>query len=128
MGGKTMLHRTLIGAVALAAASLMANADARAFEDAKHPELRGQWNRVGAPRWPKPKTAPLTAEYRAIFEANAADQAAGGQGTDPTASCLAPGMPRVMNAYEPMEVVVTEHTTYILMDHIHDSRRIFTDG
>jgi hypothetical protein len=37
-------------------------------------------------------------------------------------------MPRDMIAYEPMEVVVTPDTTYILIDHIHDSRRIFTDG
>jgi len=27
-----------------------------------------------------------------------------------------------------MEIVVTPHTTYILIDHIQDSRRIFTDG
>ena len=37
-------------------------------------------------------------------------------------------MPRAMVAYEAMEVVVTPETTYILIDHIHDSRRIFTDG
>jgi hypothetical protein len=27
-----------------------------------------------------------------------------------------------------MEIVVTPETTYILIDHIHDNRRIFTDG
>jgi len=27
-----------------------------------------------------------------------------------------------------MEIVVTPHTTHMLMQHIHDSRRIFTDG
>jgi hypothetical protein len=37
-------------------------------------------------------------------------------------------MPRVMNAYGPFEIVVTPNTTHVLMDHIHDSRRIFTDG
>jgi hypothetical protein len=37
-------------------------------------------------------------------------------------------MPRVMNVYEPMEIVVTPGTTHLLMQHIHDSRRIFTDG
>jgi hypothetical protein len=37
-------------------------------------------------------------------------------------------MPRVMNAYWPFEIVVTPSTTHFLMDHIHDSRRIFTDG
>jgi hypothetical protein len=37
-------------------------------------------------------------------------------------------MPRIMNAYAPMEIVVTPETTYILMEHIHDNRRIHTDG
>ena len=77
-----------------------------------------------AASWPSPLGGPehgsLTAEYRAIFEANLRDQATGGQGTDPTITCLPPGMPRVMNVYEPMEVVVTPHATRLLMQHIHD--------
>src|SRR5438105_222023 len=94
-GRRTMRHRNAIGALVMLAAVLTANCGAHAIDEAKYPDLSGQWNRVGAPRWANPKTAPLTAEYRAIFEANLADQAAGGQGTDPTATCLAPGMPRV---------------------------------
>src|SRR6202040_1615338 len=39
-----------------------------------------------------------------------------------------PGLPRVMNAYAPFEIIVTPNATHMLMDHIHDSRRIFTDG
>ena len=35
----------------------------------------------------------------------------------------------MMNAYDPMEVVVTPETTYILISHVNDSyRRIYTDG
>jgi len=30
--------------------------------------------------------------------------------------------------YAPFEIIVTPRTTHMLMDHIHDSRRIFTDG
>jgi hypothetical protein len=52
----------------------------------------------------------------------------GGPGLDPSYVCLPPGMPRAMNVYTPMEIVVTPETTYILIDHIHDSRRIYTDG
>jgi hypothetical protein len=37
-------------------------------------------------------------------------------------------MPRVANAYGQMEVVITPETTHILVQHIHDNRRIFTDG
>jgi hypothetical protein len=111
---------------------LMGAAGAQAFDDAQYPNLKGQWNRTGSPRWdPQDRDgerAPLTPEYRAIHAANLADQSAGGQGTDPTYLCLAPGMPRDMVAYEAMEIVVTPQTTYVLIDHIHDSRRIFTDG
>src|SRR5258708_5507578 len=37
-------------------------------------------------------------------------------------------MPRIMHAYSPVEIVVTADTTHILIEHIHDSRRIHTDG
>ena len=63
-----------------------------------------------------------------MLEASIADQAAGGPGNDPTYTCLAPGMPRVMIVYDPMEIIITPGTTHMLMGHIHDSRRIFTDG
>jgi hypothetical protein len=119
---------SLAYAAAIAAAMLMAVAGARAFDESKYPDLKGQWDRTAQPRWADAKSAPLTAEYRAIFEENLKDQAAGGQGTDPTFTCVAPGMPRVMNMYAPFEIIVTPRTTHMLMDHIHDSRRIFTDG
>jgi hypothetical protein len=115
-------------ATTLAAALLMTVGAARAFDESKYPDFKGQWERTTAPRWVDASKAPLTPEYRAIFEANVKDQETGGQGDTPTFTCLSPGMPRVMNAYEPFEVVVTPKTTHIIMDHIHDSRRIFTDG
>ena len=37
-------------------------------------------------------------------------------------------MPRATNGYGEMEVVITLDTTYILVRHIDDDRRIFTDG
>jgi len=112
-----MFNRSIIGSVALAAALCMIIGGARAFDESKYPDLKGQWQRTAAPRWASAREAPLTEEYRAIFEANLKDQAAGGQGTDPTFTCLPPGMPRVMNVYEPMEIVVTPYTTYLLMQH-----------
>ena len=68
------------------------------------------------------------AEYQAIYDANVAAQTAGGHGDEPSYACLPPGMPRIMNVFEPMEIVVTPDTTHILIAHIHDNRRIFTDG
>jgi hypothetical protein len=125
-----MLGRCLPVWLALAALGLTA-VGAHAFDDAQFPNFKGQWERTGSPRWDTDrsnKNAPLTPEYRAIYQANVADMEAGGQGDDPTYMCMAPGMPRDMVAYENMEVVVAPDTTYILIDHIHDSRRIFTDG
>ena len=52
-----------------------------------------------------------------------------GPGNWPSSFCIPQGMPAMMNLYDPMEIVVTPDTTYILISHINDSyRRIFTDG
>jgi hypothetical protein len=120
--------RRAIGSFALAAVLLAASTDARAFDESKYPDLKRQWLRLDDLRWADPNDAPLTAEYRAKFDASLKERAAGGPGLDPTATCLPPGMPRAMIGYGPMEVVVTPHTTRILLQHVHDSRRIFTDG
>src|SRR5450755_1387481 len=130
-----MLYRGSIASIVLAAALCVSLADAQAFDDAKYPNLTGQWRVVGGPMrfdtdkpWGPGQQAPLIPEYQAIFEANLKDQAEGGQGTTPTYTCLSPGMPRVTNGYGQMEFVVTPETTHVLVQHIHDNRRIFTDG
>jgi hypothetical protein len=120
------MYKQLIAAGALAAACLAAMA-AQAFDESKYPNLKGQWDRIGSPRWDDAH-APLTPEYKAIYEANLKDMAAGGQGIDPTYTCVPPGMPRIMNVYDPMEIVVTPTVTHILIQHINDMRRIYTDG
>jgi hypothetical protein len=124
-----MLNKGLIGLLATAAL-LLAPGGAQAFDESKYPDLKGQWERVGAPRWVGPgQKAPLTAEYQAVNAAQLADQAAGGQGNWPSSFCIPQGMPAMMNLYDPMEIVVTQDTTYILISHINDSyRRIYTDG
>src|SRR5262249_29750395 len=78
--------------------------------------------------WGPAQEPPLTPEYQARFEANLADQAAGGQGIGETYTCVSPGMPRVTNGYQQSEFIVTPSTTHILVENIRDSRRIFTDG
>lgn len=135
-----MLYRSSIGAAVLAASLCMTFAGAVAFDESKYPDWKGAWRRVAVPgvvgqpsydptkRGGDAQQAPLTAEYQAIFEANLKDQQAGGQGTDPTYTCLSPGMPRVMTTFAPFEILVTPQMTNFLIQHIHDSRRIFTDG
>ena len=122
--------RFSIGILALLASLLMPVAGANAFDESKYPNWKGAWDRGGIPpRWvPTGQKAPLTPEYQKIFEWNTADQKAGGHGWEPSWMCLPPGMPRIMNVFEPMEIVITPATTYILISHIHDNRRIYTDG
>jgi hypothetical protein len=127
--------RNSLWTLALTAALLAAFTAAQAADESKYPNLRGQWNTL-SPRGSfdpdKPRgtatLAPLTEEYKKVYEQNVADQLGGGHGWETSYQCLPPGMPRAMIAYESMEVVVTPETTYILIDHIHDHRRIFTDG
>ncbi|MFI5387130.1 MAG: hypothetical protein ACHQ50_13540 [Fimbriimonadales bacterium] len=131
-----MPNRTSLGAIMLVVALGLQIAEVRAFDDSKYMDLKGQWVRAGGgmgqydPAKPpaRGQEAPLTPEYRAIHEASLADQANGGQGDDPTYRCISPGMPRIMHAYSPMEIVVTPEATHILIEHIHDNRRIHTDG
>jgi hypothetical protein len=107
-----------------------------AFDDALYPDLTGQWVRADAspsfdPAKPpgRGQQAPLTAEYQAKFDAILADRAARKLTDVISTTCLAPGMPMMMQAYEPMQITVLPETTYILIDHVHEShRRIFTDG
>jgi hypothetical protein len=132
-----MAHRRLIAFVVFAAL-MTASVRAPAFDDALYPDLKGQWTRISPPGQPafdpnKPRgygqEAPLTPEYKAVFEANLVELREGGEGRWPGYGCRPPGMPAMMTAYEPMEIVVLPETTYIRIDHIHDTaRRIYTDG
>jgi hypothetical protein len=89
-----MMNRGRSREIALIAALLTMTGAAAAFDDAKYPNLEGQWTRApgpagvrGQPSFDQSKSsgrgqqAPLTPEYQAIFEANLVDQANGGFGT-----------------------------------------------
>lgn len=130
-----MRDRISLASIALAVAGLGATVTgARALVDAKYPDIRGAWDRPGAAQWDPTKPpglrqqAPLTPEYEAIFETNMADTAAGGQEYNPQVNCLPAGMPRVMIAYEPLEIIITPEVTYIRSDHLGENRRIYTDS
>ena len=125
-----MLYRSSIYLVALAAALMLTSTAASAFDDAKYPDMKGQWNRIGSPNWQAVVgPPPLTPEYQEVYKANRADMANGGPGDVPSWYCLPQGMPMMMNIYDPMEIVITPEITYILISHVNDSyRRIYTDG
>ena len=99
----------------------------------KYPDWSGQWERIGSLNWPpegyqKAGPAPLTPEYKAIYDKNLELRAKGILAGDPPATCLPPGMPRVMKMSFPMEIVVTPKITYIIADWESQVRRIYTDG
>src|SRR6266566_3791285 len=130
-----MLHRSSIAAIVLAAALLTTIAPAQAFDESRYPDLNGQWIPAHArSQWDpnKPRglqqQAPLTAEYQSIFEANLKSLHSGNLGADPQVYCFPSGMPRMMIAYEPMELIIFPETTYVRLDHLGDFRRIYTDG
>src|SRR5262245_64131339 len=91
--------------ISLSAALLMMFGIAKAHDEMKYPNLKGQWTRVIVPgvtgqpsfdqtkRWGKAQQAPLTPEYQAILEASVADQANGGHGNAvDVARCVSNGM------------------------------------
>ena len=121
--------------IALLALALLPTT-ARAQDTARLPDWKGQWIRTGSGSFDPSKPpglrqgAPLTPEYQALLEETAAAQANGGQGNDPMARCIPPGMPRMMINYGlGMEFVVTAGTTYLMFgEPMRQLRRIYTDG
>src|SRR6266581_7435392 len=124
-----MHDRRWTGLMTLCAALCFTMTAAWAFDESKYPDLNGKWERVGRPVWLQgSEKPPLTPEYQALYEKNVADQKSGGQGMETSWRCLPPGMPRIMNMFGRMEIVITPATVHILISHIHDNRRIYTDG
>jgi hypothetical protein len=125
-------------AILLASALLLTIGGARAADDAKYPNWKGQWDTFSPPLGGqrikfdpyKPfgpgQQAPLTPEYQKIHEESMADQAKGGQGNFiSSAQCIPFGMPSMMST-PIQEYIITPETTYISTG--SDLRRIFTDG
>ena len=127
-----MCNRWCIGAFALVLGIGIVGAasDARSqiVDMSKYPDIAGGWGRSEVYQWARGEKPPLTSEYQAIYDAAAAERRDTGRVSDTMYRCFQPGMPRVMHVYSPMEIVITPGTTYMLIDHIHDDRRIFTDG
>jgi hypothetical protein len=122
-----------VAAAVLSIGLLMASL-AQAHDASKFPDWSGQWDRIGggsfdpSKRPGRAQQPPLTPEYQAIWEANMADEAAGGQSYNTQVHCLPGGMPRMMIAYQPMEAIITAELTYIHIGFFGEYRRIYTDG
>src|SRR5215467_8657768 len=126
-----MRYARSIGLIVFAAALSTMLSGAQAIDDqSKYPNLKGQWHRASPNRWESGGVkAPLTGEYRAVYEANLKAMADGAPGDMASWYCLPQGMPMMMSLYDPMEIIVTPEITYMLISHVNDSyRRIYTDG
>jgi len=102
--------------------------------DSGAPNWNGVWVRVGSINWDP--TLPqgeldhpdLTPEYQARYDRGIQSMAAGRPLNDPTAACVPPGMPRVMNMVYPMEIFQRPGQVAIFAEWQSQVRRIYTDG
>jgi hypothetical protein len=98
-------------------------------------DFNGIWINQGGIGWtpgvpPGAKqNPPLTPEYEKIFQRHLANAAAGHPTGDSTsASCLPPGMPRIMTMTYPMEITMGPDRVMIYGEWLEQVRRIFIDG
>jgi hypothetical protein len=97
-------------------------------------DFQGIWKNTGGITWvPNQKPgvvtpAPLTPEYDKLFKSFIAAAAAGKPTGDVTATCLPPGMPRVMTMTYPMEIVQTDKQVNIFAEWLEQTRRVWLDG
>lgn len=98
------------------------------------PDWSGVWvNRESIsfdPRFPPATSSnpPYKPHYAAKYRERLEALERGEAWADPTANCVLPGMPRIMNMPYPFEILQTPGRVTILAESMHDVRRIFTDG
>ncbi len=132
-----MFYQSALEVLALTTLLMVTVGSAHA-EDKKYPDWKGEWIAI-VPRmegqqlrfdpskpYGRRQDAPLTEEYKKIYQESLDDQALGGQGLFlDHASCLPAGMPTMMSIGT-FEYVITPETTYISAG--SELRHIFTDG
>jgi len=122
--------------LSLAAAQFANGAEATVSVDGKRlPNIGGVWIRTGsflfdpAVRNPLLLKPPYKPDWMKDFDAHRKRVAETGVNTqDPTAGCLPPGMPRMMSAVYPMEVLLTPGQVTIITEWMGQIRRVYTDG
>lgn len=105
-----------------------------AYKPKNRRDLTGIWINQGGIGWAPgvppgaAQNPPLTPEYAKIFQKHLANAAAGTPTGDVTASCLPPGMPRVMTMTYPMEITMAHNRVIVYAEWQEQTRNIFTDG
>lgn len=122
----------MVGAVvlvSLAPAGLAQIPGTRLPDGSPTPDWTGIWERKDGIRFnPAGELPPFVAAYADRYrKANEARQR-GEVVADPTSRCLPPGMPRIMVATYPIEILQTARQVTIIAEWSSQVRRIFTDG
>lgn len=122
----------MVGAVvlvSLAPAGLAQIPGTRLPDGSLTPDWTGIWERKDGIRFnPAGELPPFVAVYADRYrKANEARQR-GEVVADPTSRCLPPGMPRIMVATYPIEILQTARQVTIIAEWSSQVRRIFTDG
>jgi hypothetical protein len=105
-----------------------------AYHPKSRRDLAGIWINQGGIGWTpgvppgRRQKPPLTPAYAKMFETNLVNADRGKPTGDPTASCLPPGMPRVMTMTYPMEITTGPDRIMIYAEWDEQVRRIYTDG
>ena len=132
-----MINLMRAGLVAIYGLLTLYGAGAQSPPGDRYPDWKGQWIRAGNgqgatwdPNTPRGQVQkpPLTPAYQAKYDENLREQANGQQGDDPSYKCIPAAMPRIMIAVQPMEIVITPDTTYVMLELFNTLRRIYTDG
>jgi hypothetical protein len=107
---------------------------AHAYHPKSRRDLSGIWINQGGIGWTpgvppgRGQNPPLTPDYAKTFATNLANAARGKPTGDPTASCLPPGMPRIMTMTYPMEITIVPDKIMIYAEWDEQVRRVYTDG
>jgi hypothetical protein len=108
---------------------------AAAYRPKSRRDFNGIWINQGGIGWTpgvppgRGQNPPLTAAYAKIFQQHLANAAAGKPTGDlAAASCLPPGVPRLMTMTYPMEITMGPDRVMIYAEWLEQVRRIFTDG
>jgi hypothetical protein len=105
-----------------------------AYQPKSKRDFTGIWEHSGSFGWRqdvalgRAQEPPFTPAYQRKWEQYLADDAAGKQYVDPVASCLPPGMPRMMSMPYPMEIMQNGTQVNIFSEWMEQIRRIFIDG
>jgi len=124
----------MMGAMLCALATAGPSVAAELAVDPGAPNWNGIWQRVGSFAWDptlkrdEVEHPDLTPEYQARYDEGLASVKAGRPSRDPTAACVPPGMPRVMNMVYPMEIFQRPGQVAIFAEWQSQVRRIYTDG